>query len=227
MSEGIVSQELLEEFIAHISDNWGTGQSSLGLELEFYERNDFDPVIASHLYWDFSDWVNSFQSPLAIPLPNGGFAKDGRDAAYARAVAIQVRSYFREKFGKPPLSDEEIAQFTLGAPLPHPENRPGSRLSGKPFHPTEEQVQAAVHYALKHYPKAVAYMRGLHRLAPAQGYSHHVVDGRGITLVYAAAALRAILPSLESYGDMFGSHEVEKILRLSLACDDLIDGKYS
>lgn len=227
MSEGIVSRELLEEFIAHISDNWGTGQSSLGLELEFYERNDFDPVIANHLYWDFSDWVNGFESPLGIRLPDGNYAKDGRDAAYVRGVAIQLRNYFRDKFGKPPLSDEEIAEFQLGAPLPYPENRPGSRLSGRSYHPTEEQIQAAVQYALKHYPKAVTYTRGLHRLAPAQGYSHHAVDGRGVTLVYAAAALRAVLPSLESYGDMFGSHEVENTLRTSLPGDDFIGGKSS
>jgi hypothetical protein len=211
----VVSQQLLEEFFAYICDNEGTGESSFGLELEFYERNNFDPEIANWLYKWFGSWVNRYESPLAIQLPDGSYDKNGRDMDYARAVAIQLRNYFRAKFGRPPLSDDEIAAFALGAPpLPHAGNKCGWGLDADlgVYRTSRREQEAAARFALEHYPGAVAYIRAIKHLAPAQGYAPSDVYGEGVPVVYISDALRAVLPPLRRYTDLIGFHDVVDIL---------------
>ncbi len=216
MSKDIIPRQLLEQFIVYISDNWGTGKSSLGLELEFYERNNFAPSIANRLYRHFHQWVNGFESPLAISLPDGSFAEDGRDAKYVRAIAIQLRNYFRAKFGRAPLTEEEIAQFAFNdiPALPNQSNRPRAVPGSKApvYRPTDDELRRAAYYTLENYPDIVAYSHGLRNLAPMQGYSHLDVDGRGITLSYAFDALCGTLPPLQTYYDVRGAHDVLDLL---------------
>ncbi len=217
MDIDVVSRQSLEQFLLYITNDIESGQSSLGRELEFFERNDFDPSIANRLYSDFGEWVNGFESPLGIKLPDGSYAGSGRDIDFVRRVAIQLRNLFRENFGKPHLSDNEIDSFTMKfSPLPHWGKRPGlwNAAQGDVYNASEEELQLALVFAKKHYPEIIKYARELKNIAPQQGYSLQDVWGRGVTLSYAADALYATLPSLDGYKSVSGTHELENMFRI-------------
>jgi hypothetical protein len=213
--ENPVSLEELEAFLEFISDNEGTGKSSCGQELEFFERNDFDPVIANNLYSDFPYWVSKPFSPLSVQRPDGGYyesewiegsydrdesySQNGRDRAYCYGVALQLRNYFRDKFGKPRLSKEEIKCFKFGAfPWKNsdkvmPEKFPCYSVS-------DEEAKLAFDYACKYYPEFVRYHRGLDHLVSEQGYKSYDVVGRSITTGYINDSLMAVVPGIGQYG---------------------------
>jgi len=212
MNDDKILPEVLDAFFAYISDNEGTGHYSLGLELEFYERNSFHPAIANRLYGIFGYSVNGFESPLGIKLPDGSYAEAGRNAAYGRSAAIQLRNHLRGKFGKPELDDYELREFALGGP-PFSEfsNAPGMSRAKitRVYDTTETERNAALAYAFGKYPEVIEYSRGIRNLAPAQGYHDCDVYGCSLTKAYAAASLYAVLPSLQEYSDVTGVDDVE------------------
>lgn len=218
-----VSEKDLLEFLEFISDNAGSGDSSFGLELEFYERNDFSPKVANLLYWEFPYWVSRPISPFAIQRPDGSYCEavwiegsydrdgsydpDGRDRAFCYGLALQLRNYFREKFDKPRLSKEEIDQFRFGA---FPWLNSDKRMPEKfPFYEaSDDELRAAFDYARKHYPEYIDYDRGLMQLVPEQGYRPCDVYGRAITTAYLNDSLLAVVPDAGMYGYLYASPEL-------------------
>lgn len=76
-NDNVVTNQQLESFIDYITGNEGTGQSSFGIEIEFYERNNFHHSIANRLFWDFPYWVNRSGSPICVARPDGGAVLSG------------------------------------------------------------------------------------------------------------------------------------------------------
>lgn len=229
-----VSEKDLLEFLEFISDNEGSGDSSYGLELEFFERNDFSPKVANLLYWEFPYWVSHPVSPFAIQRPDGSYREavwiegsydrdgsydpEGRDRAFCYGLALQLRNYFREKFDKPRLSKEEVDQFRFGD---FPWLNSHKRLPEKfPFYEaSDDELRAAFEYAKKHYPDYIDYNRGLMQLASEQGYHHDDVDGRGITTAYLNDSLLAVVPDASVYGYLYASPELLRELVMGRASE--------
>lgn len=229
-----VSEKDLVTFFEFICDNEGSGDSSLGLELEFYERNDFSPAIANLLYWSFPHWVSHCLSPFSIQRPDGSYSEikwiegsydrdesydpDGHDRAFCYGLALQLRNYFRDKFGKPRLSKEEIDQFRFGS---FPWLNSDKRMPEKyPFYEaTDDELRAAFEYARKHYPDYIDYDRGLMQLAREQGYRPCDVYGRAITTAYLNDSLLAVVPDAGVYGYLYASPELVRELVMGRATD--------
>lgn len=217
------SENDLVNFLEFISNNEGTGHSSLGLELEFYERNDFSPVIGNLLYLSFPYWVSHSCSPFSIKRPDGSYCEavwiegsydrdrsyspGGRDRAFCYGLALQLRNYFREKFEKPRLTKEEIGQFRFGA---FPWRNSNKRMAEKhPFYEaSDHELRAAFDHARTNYPEYIDYHRGLMRLVPEQGYHRDDVDGCGIITGYINDSLLAVVPDAGMYGYLYCSPEL-------------------
>ncbi|PLK24732.1 hypothetical protein C0V72_04340 [Porphyrobacter sp. TH134] len=228
------SKRDLLEFLEFISDNEGSGDSSYGLELEFFERNGFSPKVANLLYWDFPYWVSHPLSPFAIQRPDGSYREavwiegsydrdesydpEGRDRAFCYGLALQLRNFFREKFDKPRLLKEEIDQFKFGD---FPWLNSHKRLPEKfPFYEaSDDELRAAFEYARMHYPEYIDYDRGLMQLVLAQGYRLCDVYGRAITTAYLNDSLLAVVPDAGVYGYLYASPELLRELVMGRASD--------
>jgi hypothetical protein len=219
----VVTRAQLEALIDYVNDNEGTSDPAFGKEVEFFERNEFDSSIASHLFKFFEMKVNGFQSPLAIEFPGGLNDKNGRDADYVFSVAVQLRNYFREKFGKPPLNKNVTRSFTIGGPpFPHAGRRlhRTESMLDRQYDVSQEQIAAAAQHVRDRYPEIIPYIRDLNDLAPRQGYKHYDVQGNGVPWIYVGEGLLATLPlSMERYN---GSPD-DAVLRLLRG--DILDSK--
>ena len=211
----IVPDEALEAFIDHLNYD-GTHMSKYGKELEFLERHDFDPSITNALYYRFGDWVNRFESPIAILRHDGSYDEFGRDADFVRSVALQLRSYWRARFDRPRLTEDDVVRFEhKWEPLPHCSNilPYGNPELIENYSATTDQVALAADYLLRTYPAWVLYFRAVKEIAPSEGYiGADRIYGYGMGYVFGSEALRAVIPNAYRYFNVHhGWDVIEKV----------------
>ena len=207
MSDGnLVSRESLEQFLHFISEN-PDGDSSLGKELEFFERNDFHSEIANDLYCRLGDFVNGFESPLAITRFDGSYVNDGRSDKFVRSIGIQLRNFFRETFGKPTLNAAELENFSMISKiLPNFHNRPGTGSGnlGGIYRASDEDIANVLGIMKDNYSFICTYVYYIYNVAESQGYSPRDVSGRGVPLKYIDDAFFSLIPSMRNYQSYTG-----------------------
>jgi hypothetical protein len=215
MNHGIVSHELLEQFYNHITAGLHNGQYCYGLELEFCDRNDFDVKVLAFQYNDFSWWLNDVGSPLSVAVTDRHANSLSLNSESVKNVAVQFRNFIRNKFGKPPLKNEEVAGFIADYQfLINREKRPAGFGSLKPYYRVDDkEVHAATEYALEKYEYVAKYIKSLKYVAPLQGYSCNAVNGMGMPFIFAEDALMGTLPPLDGYGGIDGVQQVVRLLQ--------------
>jgi hypothetical protein len=178
--EPVASCEQLENYILFLNSDDGTGgDPRMGNEIEFLERNSFDSALIFRYY---QGWVNSPKSPLALRDPDGSLSDQGRDAHYKRMLGLQLRDYYRQKWGFTPLSEQQKRDWnTDPSPLLNAhrtEYYPIWNDQTLPNRLTDAEIADAAHYMINHYPGVAHYFQTVRSLAETQGYTEYEKVGR-------------------------------------------------
>jgi|GEM_PF-4810710 len=212
-----LTAEELEALIEFLNDNSHNYlEPKIGYEIEFMERNGFDPAF---LY----EWI---EARVALFLYDQQESAEGvqpdpraQDDEYARSVALQLRDHFRAKWNIPQLTDAEKVNWdTNPLPLKHfwTMRKPGPEgWSGalKFVELSDEQIDAAVQYMREHFPGIIEYGRAVSNLSEDQGYSDADMVGRaGIFERYIEESIAAICTI--NYDEMIAPKSDEQVREL-------------
>lgn len=199
-------QSISEANLNDLIDFLNAGLEPYGLELEFAERNNASLKIINGLYAAFPDklerWLAEREGRKVASCDIDNMECD--KFINARSTAIALRNFFRKNHSMPMLENAEISEFSmLRDNLPGASNKPqgiDKKMGFGSFVPNDDQIQTAANFMLKELSDYIEFDKLITNLSEFQGYAGtRSINGFGLPLAAAEAALRATLPDVSKY----------------------------
>ena len=159
---------------------------NLGIQLEFIERNGFD--FGSNMFWYgkiLEKRINDYFVPKYVDTWDGPPVDERVPYADSRLIALQLRDYYRSKFGFAPLTDQQRADWRFDLtdrPQPSADalrmRWDGSGTRGSPI--SKEQGRAVAEYMVINFPECVEFVRAVRDYEVLQGYPYGSIDRKPV-----------------------------------------------